>query len=148
MEIAVILVFALLFVGPQKLPQLAKQMGKFFVHAKRMTGDVRTTIDGYMREAEAEIIAEERDKIKKLIETEIANSPEEPQHQEEDPEWVNPEHAHESEPGEGNPEFVKVEDVAPADSQTPEGATPTDPSKENPADNAWQDSSSNEDTKK
>ena len=41
MEIVVIIVVALLFVGPQKLPELAKQMGKFIVHAKRMTTDVR-----------------------------------------------------------------------------------------------------------
>lgn len=71
MEIVVILLVALLFVGPQRLPELAKQLGRFFVHAKRMTSDVRGTIDGYMKEAEAEILAEERQKIKKLIESEI-----------------------------------------------------------------------------
>jgi sec-independent protein translocase protein TatB len=71
MEIVVIIVVALLFVGPQKLPELAKQMGKFIVHAKRMTTDVRSTVDGYMKQAESEIIAEEREKIKQLIEAEI-----------------------------------------------------------------------------
>ena len=71
MEIVVVLIVALLFVGPQKLPELAKQLGRFFVQAKRMTSDVRSSIDGYMKEAESEIIAEERKKIKELIEAEI-----------------------------------------------------------------------------
>lgn len=67
LELAVIAIVALVFVGPQKLPDLAKQLGKFFVQIKRATGDVRSTVDHFVREAEAEIIQEEREKIKKLL---------------------------------------------------------------------------------
>jgi Tat protein translocase TatB subunit len=73
LEIAVIMVFALIFVGPQKLPELARQFGRFFVQMKRVTSDVRGTVDEYMRKAENEILQEEREKIRALIEKEVLN---------------------------------------------------------------------------
>jgi sec-independent protein translocase protein TatB len=67
MEIAIILIFALVFVGPQKLPDLARQFGRFFVQMKRMTSDVRSTFDDYVKKAEQELLAEDREKIRKLL---------------------------------------------------------------------------------
>jgi Tat protein translocase TatB subunit len=69
MELAVIAVAALIFVGPKKLPQLMKQMGRFFVQIRRQTTEVRSTINHAIRDAENEILHEEREKIKALIDT-------------------------------------------------------------------------------
>jgi sec-independent protein translocase protein TatB len=67
MEIAVIMIFALLFIGPHKLPEVARQLGKFLVHVKRMSSDVRSTVDDYMKQAEAEILKDEREKVRKIL---------------------------------------------------------------------------------
>lgn len=45
MELLVIFVVALLVIGPRKLPQMARTMGKAFGEFKRVTGDVKRTID-------------------------------------------------------------------------------------------------------
>ena len=71
LEIAIVMVFALIFVGPQKLPVLAKQFGKLFVQLRRMTTDVRSTVDDYVREAEGELLKEEREKLQTLIQQEV-----------------------------------------------------------------------------
>lgn len=43
-EILVILVVALIVVGPSRLPELAKSLGKAFNEFKRMADDVKETI--------------------------------------------------------------------------------------------------------
>ena len=43
-EILVILVVALIVVGPSKLPELAKSLGKAFNEFKRMADEVKDTI--------------------------------------------------------------------------------------------------------
>jgi len=70
MEMVVIALVTLVFVGPQKLPELARQFGKFFIQAKRASSDVRSTIDGFMRETEADLIREERQALQKLLDDE------------------------------------------------------------------------------
>lgn len=45
MELLVIFVVALLVIGPRKLPQMARTMGKAFGEFKKVTGDVKRTID-------------------------------------------------------------------------------------------------------
>lgn len=45
MELLVIFVVALLVIGPRKLPQMARTMGKAFGEFKRVTADVKRTID-------------------------------------------------------------------------------------------------------
>src|SRR4051812_14491884 len=67
LELVIIGGAALVLIGPQKMPEVARQLGKFFVHMRRMTTDVRSQIDKVIRDAEAEIIAEERDAIRKLM---------------------------------------------------------------------------------
>ena len=54
-EIIVILIVALLVVGPSKLPELAKSLGKAFNQFKRMADDVKETI-------EEEVIKEDLEK--------------------------------------------------------------------------------------
>ena len=66
-ELCVIIVVALVFVGPKKLPDLMKQAGKFFVQVRRMTSDVKSTMDEVIHEAEQEIRKEEREHLTKLI---------------------------------------------------------------------------------
>jgi TatA/E family protein of Tat protein translocase len=44
-EILIILVIALLVLGPQKLPELAKALGKAMGEFKRATSDLRETMD-------------------------------------------------------------------------------------------------------
>lgn len=66
-EIIVIVIVALVFVGPKKLPDLAKQAGRLFVQFRRMTGDVRSTVDDFIRKAEEEIRQEERQALLKIL---------------------------------------------------------------------------------
>ncbi len=44
-EIAVILIVALLLLGPQKLPELARGLGKFMREFRRQTDEVRTMVE-------------------------------------------------------------------------------------------------------
>ncbi len=44
-EIIIILVVALLVIGPTKLPEVAKSLGKGMAEFKRMSSDVKNTID-------------------------------------------------------------------------------------------------------
>ena len=67
MEFLVVAVAVLVFVGPQKMPQLMRQMGRFFVHMCCTATEVRSTFDGVVCDAEAEIRREEFDKIKKVM---------------------------------------------------------------------------------
>ncbi len=64
LELVVIAVAILIFVGPQRLPELMSQFGKFFVQARRYSGDLRETMQGVIREAEAEMRIEEAEKLK------------------------------------------------------------------------------------
>ena len=66
-ELCVIVIVALVFVGPKKLPDMMRQMGKFFVQIRRMTSDVKNTMDDVIRDAEKEIQKEELDKIRDLL---------------------------------------------------------------------------------
>ncbi|MBC8136566.1 MAG: twin-arginine translocase TatA/TatE family subunit [Fibrella sp.] len=44
-EIVIILVVALLLLGPQQLPEIGKQIGKFLREFRSMTGDVQRALD-------------------------------------------------------------------------------------------------------
>jgi Tat protein translocase TatB subunit len=70
-EIAIIVIFALVFVGPTKLPEMARQFGRFYVQLRRMTSDVRNTFDDYVRKAEQEILQEDREKLRKLLSKDV-----------------------------------------------------------------------------
>ena len=45
---------ALIVLGPEKMPQAARTLGKFMAELRRMTGDFRSTVEGEMRELERE----------------------------------------------------------------------------------------------
>jgi Tat protein translocase TatB subunit len=51
-HIIVIAVIALVVLGPEKLPQVARTLGKAMAEFRRITGDFRATVEGEMRELE------------------------------------------------------------------------------------------------
>ena len=53
-HIVVIFVVALVVFGPEKLPELARNLGKVMGEFRRATGDLRSTFEGHMRDLERE----------------------------------------------------------------------------------------------
>ena len=53
-HLAIIFVVALVVFGPEKLPELARNIGKFMVEFRRITGDFRGSLDEHLRELERE----------------------------------------------------------------------------------------------
>lgn len=53
-HLIIIFVIALIFFGPEKLPELARNLGKVMAEFKRATGDLRSTLEDHMRELERE----------------------------------------------------------------------------------------------
>ena len=49
-ELIVILVIALLVVGPKKLPEIARALGRGFAEFRRATNDMRQTFDAELRQ--------------------------------------------------------------------------------------------------
>lgn len=66
-ELTVIAVAALVFVGPQKLPGMMKQFGRFFVQARRMSQDVRDSFDTVIEQAEKDLQKEDVAKVKQIL---------------------------------------------------------------------------------
>lgn len=55
MELVVLAIVVLLFVGPRRLPQVMHQCGKMFVRLRRMSSEARDTFDHIIRTAEREV---------------------------------------------------------------------------------------------
>lgn len=53
-HIVIIFVVALVVFGPEKLPELARTLGKVMGEFRRATGDLRSTFEGHMRDLERE----------------------------------------------------------------------------------------------
>ena len=53
-HLIIIFVVALVVFGPEKLPDLARNLGKVLSEFKRATGDLRSTLEGHMRDLERE----------------------------------------------------------------------------------------------
>jgi sec-independent protein translocase protein TatB len=82
-ELIVIAAIALVFIGPKNLPKVMQQLGRLVVQFRRVSSEVRTTFDEAMAKAEADILKEEREKLKKVLE--LAEGPlnvEKPEHAE------------------------------------------------------------------
>jgi Tat protein translocase TatB subunit len=58
-HLIVLALIALIVLGPEKMPQAARTMGKFIAELRRMTGDFRATVEGEMRELEREAALKE-----------------------------------------------------------------------------------------
>jgi len=48
----IIFIVALVFFGPEKLPELARNIGKVMAEFKRATGDFKSTFEDHLRELE------------------------------------------------------------------------------------------------
>lgn len=66
-ELVLIAVAVLVFVGPQKMPEVMRQAGKLFVQFRRTANDVRGTFDQVIREAEDELRREEQAALRELL---------------------------------------------------------------------------------
>ncbi|MFT5111593.1 MAG: sec-independent protein translocase protein TatB [Parasphingorhabdus sp.] len=64
-EMAVIAVIALVVVGPERLPKLARTVGLWVGRAKRMVSDVKADIDREVRNADIQAL----DDIKKTMDS-------------------------------------------------------------------------------
>ena len=53
-HIIIIFVVALVVFGPEKLPELARTIGKFTADFRRVTGEFKSTFEGHMRDLERE----------------------------------------------------------------------------------------------
>lgn len=60
MELIVVAVVVLMFVGPRRLPDLMRQFGRLCVRVRRMSAEVKTTLDNVISAAEKEIDAEQK----------------------------------------------------------------------------------------
>lgn len=66
-ELIILSIIAIVFVGPERLPDMMKKVGKFFVHTRRMATDVRSAMDTVIKDAEKEIRMEEIEQLKKSL---------------------------------------------------------------------------------
>ena len=53
-HLIIIFLVALVVFGPQKLPELARTLGRVMAEFRKATGDLRSTFDEHMRELERE----------------------------------------------------------------------------------------------
>src|SRR5215475_7961510 len=65
-EIAVILIVALLLLGPDKLPELARGIGKFVREFRRQTDDVRGMVEREFYKMDQEVFSEEKEQAKRI----------------------------------------------------------------------------------
>ncbi len=65
-EIAVIMIVALLLLGPDKLPELARGIGKFVREFRRQTDDVRGMVEREFYKMDQEVFAEEQAQAKRI----------------------------------------------------------------------------------
>ena len=107
-ELIFILVIALIFFGPRKLPQLARSMGKGLA-------EFRKASDDFKRTWEREVALETSRLDDSILEseapqptTEIAPSVEEPLAENENPEWVVPREEPVQAASETSPEPIEV----------------------------------------
>lgn len=65
-EIAVIMIVALLLLGPDKLPELARGIGKFVREFRRQTDDVRGMVEREFYKMDQEVFAEDQAQAKQI----------------------------------------------------------------------------------
>lgn len=70
MELIVIAIFAIVFIGPQNLPHALGKFARFFVKARRYSSDIKVGFDDMVRKAENEMhLAEVEANLKELKNT-------------------------------------------------------------------------------
>ena len=66
-ELCIIVIVALIFVGPHKLPEMMNHFGRFFVQMRRISHEVKSSMDEVIYDAEQELNREELEKNRKVI---------------------------------------------------------------------------------
>jgi sec-independent protein translocase protein TatB len=66
----VIAVVALVILGPQRLPEVLKQVGRFYVQIRRTSSDFKGAFDQVVRQAEDEIRLQEIKRLTALVDKE------------------------------------------------------------------------------
>lgn len=66
-EMVFILVLALVLVGPRKLPEVARQLGKFLAEFKRASNEFKSQLETEMLNIELEERAKKQDEAPKLL---------------------------------------------------------------------------------
>lgn len=74
MELVVIALLTLVVVGPARLPQLMRQIGKFVVYARRYSSDLRNEFNQVIRDAETEMRIDEAQKLREQIQKELKDA--------------------------------------------------------------------------
>ncbi|BDQ35210.1 Sec-independent protein translocase protein TatB [Pseudodesulfovibrio portus] len=97
-ELLIICVVALIVIGPKKLPEMLRSLGKGVAEFKRVGNDVKTTLDDEVSKAEAEA-------RKREVEEELARRKAEKAKQEAE--------AAEAEPAKSDQDTVQTEAAAP-----------------------------------
>lgn len=72
LELVIIGVVALVLLGPQRMPEIMRQIARFYVQLRRTSNDFKSAFDHVIKEAEQEI---RRDELSRL-EQSIRNIPE------------------------------------------------------------------------
>lgn len=69
MELIVIAVVAMLFIGPDKLPDLMRKFGKMFVQVRRQANEVKSSFNDVIHEAEREFELERIRELQKKLQS-------------------------------------------------------------------------------
>ncbi len=72
-EMVIIVVIALIFIGPQQLPDVIRSVGRGLVQLKRATNDIRTTVQDEMSQIEKELDVKELKDVKDEVQNTIGN---------------------------------------------------------------------------
>jgi sec-independent protein translocase protein TatB len=67
-ELVVIALVALVLLGPQRIPEVLRQIAKVYVHLRRSSNDLKSAFDHVVHEAETELRRTELDKLKVSLE--------------------------------------------------------------------------------
>ena len=70
-EMLVIAVLALVLIGPKKLPEIAKAIGRTLAEFKRAVDDVKETVDEEMFKEERKLLTSEYEDMKSSVNIEL-----------------------------------------------------------------------------
>lgn len=69
MELIVIAIVAMVFIGPEKLPDIMRKFGKIFVQVRRQANEVRTSFNEVIHDAEREFELERIRELQKKLQS-------------------------------------------------------------------------------
>jgi sec-independent protein translocase protein TatB len=77
-HLIVVFVIALVVFGPQKLPELARSLGKLMAEFRKASGDFKSAFEEEMRDLERQAVLAERRKAAEAVAASAAAAPSEP----------------------------------------------------------------------